>query len=58
MNPNPDYDSSDELEYGIAAYAWLLRATTRHSHMRRTWDPPTGSEPGCAAARSRQGKRD
>ena len=25
MNPNPDYDSGDELEYGIAAYAWLLR---------------------------------
>lgn len=25
MNPNPDYDASDELEYGIAAYAWLLR---------------------------------
>jgi hypothetical protein len=25
MNPNPDYDASDELEYGIASYAWLLR---------------------------------
>jgi hypothetical protein len=25
MNPNPDYDASDELENGIAAYAWLLR---------------------------------
>ena len=25
MNPNPDYDASDELDYGIAAYAWLLR---------------------------------
>jgi hypothetical protein len=25
MNPNPDYDASDELEYGIAAFAWLLR---------------------------------
>jgi hypothetical protein len=23
MNPNPDYDASDELEYGIVA--WLLR---------------------------------
>jgi len=22
---DPDYDASDELEYGIAAYAWLLR---------------------------------
>src|SRR5271170_4329107 len=25
MNPNPDYDASDELEYGIASFAWLLR---------------------------------
>ena len=25
MDQNPDYDASDELEYGIAAYAWLLR---------------------------------
>ena len=25
MNPNPDYDASDELQYGFAAYAWLLR---------------------------------
>jgi len=25
MNPNPDYDASDELEYGIGAFAWLLR---------------------------------
>jgi hypothetical protein len=25
MNPNPDYEASDELEYGFAAYAWLLR---------------------------------
>ena len=25
MNPNPDYDASDELEYGIASYARLLR---------------------------------
>jgi hypothetical protein len=26
MDPtSPDYDASDELEYGIAAYAWLLR---------------------------------
>jgi hypothetical protein len=25
MNPNPDYDASDELEYGISAFAWLLR---------------------------------
>jgi hypothetical protein len=25
MTMDPDYDASDELEYGIAAYAWLLR---------------------------------
>src|ERR1700744_2710034 len=25
MDPNPDYDASDELQYGIASYAWLLR---------------------------------
>ncbi len=25
MDPNPDYDASDELEYGFAALAWLLR---------------------------------
>jgi hypothetical protein len=25
MNPNPDYDASDELEYGFSAFAWLLR---------------------------------
>jgi len=25
MDPNPDYDASDELEYGTAALAWLLR---------------------------------
>jgi hypothetical protein len=25
MNPNPDYDASDEVEYGLAAFAWLLR---------------------------------
>ena len=25
MDPYPDYDASDELEYGFAAFAWLLR---------------------------------
>lgn len=25
MDPDPDYDMSDEMEYGIAAFAWLLR---------------------------------
>jgi hypothetical protein len=25
MDPNPDYDASDELEYGFAAVGWLLR---------------------------------
>jgi hypothetical protein len=25
MDEYPDYDASDELEYGFAAFAWLLR---------------------------------
>lgn len=25
MDPDPDYDMSDELEYGMAAFASLLR---------------------------------
>lgn len=25
MDPNPDYDFSDELEYGVNAFAWILR---------------------------------
>jgi hypothetical protein len=25
MDPSPDYDASDEVEYGLAAFAWLLR---------------------------------
>jgi hypothetical protein len=25
MDQYPDYDASDELEYGFAAFAWLLR---------------------------------
>ena len=25
MDPNPDYDASDELEYGAAVWAWILR---------------------------------
>jgi hypothetical protein len=25
MDPNPDYDASDELEYGINWFAWILR---------------------------------
>ncbi|MDA4087647.1 hypothetical protein MHAS_04121 [Mycolicibacterium hassiacum DSM 44199] len=25
MDPNPDYDASDELEYGMAWFAWILR---------------------------------
>jgi hypothetical protein len=32
---DPDYDASDELEYGIAAYAWLLRAFIRDPHIRQ-----------------------
>ena len=25
MDPNPDYDASDEIEYGINWWAWILR---------------------------------
>ena len=25
VDPNPDYDASDELEYGINWWAWILR---------------------------------
>jgi hypothetical protein len=25
--PNPDYDASDEAEYGINRLAWILRGT-------------------------------
>jgi len=25
MDPDPDYDASDEVEYGLSAFAWLLR---------------------------------
>ena len=44
MNPNPDYDASDELEYGIAAFAWLLRGSTRHRPTRPTWATPAPAD--------------
>jgi hypothetical protein len=25
VDPNPDYDASDELEYGFNWFAWILR---------------------------------
>ncbi|MCU1694193.1 MAG: hypothetical protein JWR34_256 [Mycobacterium sp.] len=25
MDPNPDYDASDEIEYGMNWFAWILR---------------------------------
>ena len=25
MDPNPDYDASDELEYGLNWFAWIVR---------------------------------
>jgi len=25
MDPNPDYDASDEVEYGTNWFAWILR---------------------------------
>jgi len=29
MDPNPDYDASDEIEYGINWWAWILRGVSR-----------------------------
>ena len=41
MNPNPDYDASDELEYGFAAFAWLLRGVyPPPAYAHRTWETP------------------
>jgi hypothetical protein len=31
VDPNPDYDASDELEYGVAWFPWILRGV---------WPPP------------------
>ena len=45
MNPNPDYDSSVELEYGIAAYAWLLRGVYPPQSYAPDLGPADGSEP-------------
>lgn len=25
MDPNPDYDASDELEFGFSYFPWILR---------------------------------
>lgn len=25
MDPTPDYDASDELEYAVSWFAWILR---------------------------------
>ena len=36
MDPNPDYDASDEPEYGINWWAWILRAFTRRPPTRRS----------------------
>jgi hypothetical protein len=31
VDPNPDYDASDELEYGFSYFPWILRGV---------WPPP------------------
>ena len=43
MNPNPDYDASDELEYGVSAFAWLLRGVYPRPLTHRTSATPAGS---------------
>lgn len=40
MDPIPDYDASDELEYGFQAFAWLLRGVYPPPHIRRSLDSP------------------
>lgn len=25
LDPTPDYDASDEVEFGLSAFAWILR---------------------------------
>ena len=30
MDPNPDYDASDEVEYGANWFAWILRGVVLH----------------------------
>jgi len=36
MDPNPDYDASDEVEYGLNWFAWILRASIRPLHIRQS----------------------
>jgi hypothetical protein len=45
MDPNPDYDASDELEYGFNWFAWILRGVYRPQLTRRY-----NSRPVCALA--------
>lgn len=39
MDPNPDYDASDEIEYGMNWFAWILRGVY----------PPPAYPPVCAS---------
>jgi len=41
FDPNPDYDASDELEYAIDWFPWILRGVYPPSpiHLNRTCAP-------------------
>ncbi|WP_442932014.1 hypothetical protein [Mycobacterium sp. 050134] len=41
-NPDPDYDVSDELEYGLSWYAWILRGV----HPPPSYAPDLGAPGG------------
>ncbi|EUA51599.1 hypothetical protein I552_2540 [Mycobacterium xenopi 3993] len=36
LDPVPDYDASDELEFGISWLPWILRAFTRRPAIHRS----------------------
>ena len=44
VDPNPDYDVSDELEYGIDWFAWILRSVYPPSAYPPSYKPPQHSD--------------
>jgi hypothetical protein len=57
MNPNPDYDSGDELEYGIAAYAWLLRGVYAPHSYAPDLGPADGQRAGLRSCQIWSGQK-
>jgi hypothetical protein len=68
MDPNPDYDASDELEYGITGSPGSYEVSTHrrpthrsrtHDHARRSYCRRAQSAPGMSkAATSHQRAKD